>query len=103
MKETIDETARRRSIQEAYNKEHGITPHTIKKDIRSLISATTETEDAGEKDDFLDVDFADMDRKDQKEMIESLEDQMRAAAKELDFERAANLRDTVLELKAQID
>lgn len=103
MKETIDETARRRSIQEAYNKEHGITPHTIKKDIRSLISATTETEDAGEKDDFLDVDFADMDRKDQKEMIESLEDRMRAAAKELDFERAANLRDTVLELKAQID
>lgn len=103
MKETIDETGRRRSIQEAYNKEHGITPHTIKKDIRSLISATTETEDAGEKDDFLDVDFADMDRKDQKEMIESLEDQMRAAAKELDFERAANLRDTVLELKAQID
>lgn len=103
MKETIDETARRRSIQEAYNKEHGITPHTIKKDIRSLISATTETEDAGEKDDFLDVDFGDMDRKDQKEMIESLEDQMRAAAKELDFERAANLRDTVLELKAQID
>ena len=103
MKETIDETTRRRSIQEAYNKEHGITPHTIKKDIRSLISATTETEDAGEKDDFLDVDFADMDRKDQKEMIESLEDQMRAAAKELDFERAANLRDTVLELKAQID
>ncbi|KAF0414517.1 excinuclease ABC subunit UvrB [Pediococcus acidilactici] len=103
MKETIDETARRRSIQEAYNKEHGITPHTIKKDIRSLISATTETEDAGEKDDFLDVDFADMDRKDQKEMIESLEDQMRVAAKELDFERAANLRDTVLELKAQID
>lgn len=103
MKETIDETARRRSIQEAYNKEHGITPHTIKKDIRSLISATTETEDAGKKDDFLDVDFADMDRKDQREMIESLEDQMRAAAKELDFERAANLRDTVLELKAQID
>lgn len=103
MKETIDETARRRSIQEAYNKEHGITPHTIKKDIRSLISATTETEDTDEKDDFLDVDFADMDRKDQKEMIESLEDQMRAAAKELDFERAANLRDTVLELKAQID
>lgn len=103
MKETIDETARRRSIQEAYNKEHGITPHTIKKDIRSLISATTETEDTGEKDDFLDVDFADMDRKDQKEMIESLEDQMRVAAKELDFERAANLRDTVLELKAQID
>ena len=103
MKETIDETARRRSIQEAYNKEHGITPHTIKKDIRSLISATTEMEDTGEKDDFLDVDFADMDRKDQKEMIESLEDQMRAAAKELDFERAANLRDTVLELKAQID
>lgn len=103
MQETIDETARRRSIQESYNEEHGITPHTIKKEIRSLISATTESEDQGQKDDFLDVDFADMDSKDQKEMIANLEDQMRAAAKKLDFEKAANLRDTVLELKAQID
>ncbi|ARW20257.1 UvrABC system protein [Pediococcus pentosaceus] len=102
MQETIDETARRRTIQEAYNREHGITPHTIKKDIRSLISSTSDTEDKGEKDDFLDVDFADMDSKDQKEMIANLEDQMRAAAKKLDFEKAANLRDTVLELKAQI-
>lgn len=102
MQETIDETARRRTIQEAYNREHGITPHTIKKDIRSLISSTSNTEDKGKKDDFLDVDFADMDSKDQKEMIANLEDQMRAAAKKLDFEKAANLRDTVLELKAQI-
>ncbi|MBU7003593.1 excinuclease ABC subunit UvrB [Pediococcus pentosaceus] len=102
MQETIDETARRRTIQEAYNREHGITPHTIKKDIRSLISSTSDTEDKGKKDDFLDVDFTDMDSKDQKEMIANLEDQMRAAAKKLDFEKAANLRDTVLELKAQI-
>ncbi|MCQ9315650.1 excinuclease ABC subunit UvrB [Pediococcus pentosaceus] len=102
MQETIDETARRRTIQEAYNREHGITPHTIKKDIRSLISSTSDTEGKGKKDDFLDVDFADMDSKDQKEMIANLEDQMRAAAKKLDFEKAANLRDTVLELKAQI-
>ncbi|MGY1576224.1 excinuclease ABC subunit UvrB [Pediococcus pentosaceus] len=102
MQETIDETARRRTLQEAYNREHGITPHTIKKDIRSLISSTSDTEDKGKKDDFLDVDFADMDSKDQKEMIANLEDQMRAAAKKLDFEKAANLRDTVLELKAQI-
>lgn len=102
MQETIDETARRRTIQEAYNREHGITPHTIKKDIRSLISSTSDTEDKDKKDDFLDVDFADMDSKDQKEMIANLEDQMRAAAKKLDFEKAANLRDTVLELKAQI-
>lgn len=102
MQETIDETARRRTIQEAYNREHGITPHTIKKDIRSLISSTSDTEDKGKKDDFLDVDFADMDSKDKKEMIANLEDQMRAAAKKLDFEKAANLRDTVLELKAQI-
>jgi excinuclease ABC subunit B len=102
MQETIDETARRRAIQEAYNEEHGITPHTIKKDIRSLISSTNETDDKGKKDDFLDVDFADMDSKDQKEMIANLEEQMRAAAKKLDFEKAANLRDTVLELKAQI-
>lgn len=102
MQETIDETARRRTIQEAYNREHGITPHTIKKDIRSLISSTSDTGDKGKKDDFLDVDFADMDSKDQKEMIANLEDQMRAAAKKLDFEKAANLRDTVLELKAQI-
>ncbi|WP_444965175.1 excinuclease ABC subunit UvrB [Pediococcus pentosaceus] len=102
MQETIDETARRRTIQETYNREHGITPHTIKKDIRSLISSISDTEDKGKKDDFLDVDFADMDSKDQKEMIANLEDQMRAAAKKLDFEKAANLRDTILELKAQI-
>ena len=57
----------------------------------------------GKKDDFLDVDFADMDRDDQKTMIANLEDQMRSAAKKLDFEQAANLRDTVLELKAQIE
>lgn len=102
MQETIDETARRRSIQEAYNEEHGITPHTIQKSIGELISSTKSDENKGKKDDFLDVDFADMNREDQSNMIENLEDQMRAAAKKLDFEKAANLRDTVLELKSQI-
>ncbi|WP_353989294.1 excinuclease ABC subunit UvrB [Pediococcus argentinicus] len=103
MQATIDETARRREIQEKYNEEHDITPHTIKKSIGDLISSTSKSDKEGKKDDFLDVDFADMDRDDQKTMIANLEDQMRSAAKKLDFEQAANLRDTVLELKAQIE
>ncbi|MCT3030729.1 excinuclease ABC subunit UvrB [Pediococcus parvulus] len=102
MQETIDETARRRKIQEAYNEKHDITPHTIKKSIRDLISPTKTTEDTGKKDDFLETDFDDMSKKDQKQMIDNLTEQMRSAAKKLDFETAATLRDTIMELKAEI-
>lgn len=103
MKAAMDETKRRREIQAKYNEDHHITPHTIKKDIRDLISVTKETDDSGQKDDFTQQDFADMAKDDQKAMLSQLEEQMRAAAKRLDFEQAATLRDTVLELKAQIE
>lgn len=99
----MDETARRRKIQTAYNKEHHITPKTIKKDIRDLISVTKPDKNAGKKDDFVETDFESMTLEQQKDMIKRLEDEMRSAAKKLDFEHAATLRDTVLELKAELD
>ncbi|BAP86196.1 excinuclease ABC subunit B [Paucilactobacillus hokkaidonensis JCM 18461] len=103
MKAAMSETKRRREIQAKYNEDHNITPHTIKKEIRDLISVTKESDDSGKKDDFTQQDFADMAKDDQKAMLNQLEDQMRAAAKRLDFEQAATLRDTVLELKLQIE
>ncbi len=103
MQSAMNETSRRRSIQMQYNEEHNITPHTIKKDIRDLISVSHEVDnDSKEEGSFTDVAFKDMARDDQNAMIANLEDQMRAAAKRLDFEDAANLRDAVMELKLQI-
>jgi len=102
MQAAMDETARRREIQMQYNEDHGITPHTIKKAIPELIASTKVTEDSGKKDDFLETDFDDMTHEQQVDMISKLEEQMKTAAKKLDFEQAATLRDTVMELKAQI-
>ena len=103
MQSAMDETSRRRNIQMQYNEEHNITPHTIKKDIRDLISVSHEVDnDSKEEGSFTDVAFKDMARDDQNAMVANLEDQMRAAAKRLDFEDAANLRDAVMELKLQI-
>ncbi|MGA3270344.1 excinuclease ABC subunit UvrB [Lactiplantibacillus pentosus] len=102
MQAAIDETARRRTIQMKYNEDHHITPHTIQKAIPDLIASTKKSEDAGEKDDFLEPDFDDMTHEQQLDMIAKLEEQMKTAAKKLDFEQAATLRDTVMELKAQI-
>jgi len=102
MQAAMDETARRRAVQMKYNEDHHITPHTIKKAIPELIASTKATEDAGKKDDFLETDFDDMTREQQLDMISKLEEQMKTAAKKLDFEQAATLRDTVMELKAQI-
>ena len=102
MQAAIDETARRRTIQMKYNEDHHITPHTIQKVIPDLIASTKKSEDAGEKDDFLETDFDDMTHEQQLDMIAKLEEQMKTAAKKLDFEQAATLRDTVMELKAQI-
>ncbi|UDM32760.1 excinuclease ABC subunit UvrB [Lentilactobacillus laojiaonis] len=102
MKNAIDETNRRRSIQMKYNEEHNIVPHTIKKEIRDLISVTKANENTGEKDDFIESDFLSMSKKDQKEMLDNLNIQMEEAARKLDFEQAANLRDTILELKTSI-
>ncbi len=103
MKRAMDETARRREVQIAYNKKHGNTHKTIKKDIRDLISVTKPDENAGKKDDFVETDFESMTSEEQQDMIKRLEDEMRSAAKKLDFEHAATLRDTILELKTELD
>lgn len=104
MRAAIDETKRRRTIQEAYNKEHGITPKTIIKPIQEAIKAVKPVED--EQDDkgaeFTSKDFAALDKEAQAQMIAELTEQMKAAAKRLDFEQAATLRDTVMELTSQM-
>jgi len=102
MQAAMDETARRRAIQIDYNEQHEITPHTIKKAIRGLIAVTHDAPTNESNESFTQVAFKDMARPDQEAMINNLEDQMRAAAKRLDFEEAANLRDAVMELKLQL-
>ena len=97
MKYAIDETNRRRTIQEAYNKEHGITPKTIHKNIRDLIAITH----AVEKEETTQTDFKQMTVQQRREAIEVMELEMRAAAKDLNFEKAAQLRDMILELRVQ--
>ncbi|WP_414049368.1 excinuclease ABC subunit UvrB [Macrococcus animalis] len=98
MKVAIDETNRRREIQEAYNTEHGITPVTINKKVRDIISATVDVTDdlpkATKKKKKLTV-------KERNEMIEKIELEMKEAVKALDFERATELRDILFELKAE--
>lgn len=105
MQKAIDETKRRRSIQMKYNQDHHITPHTIVKPIQEAISATKKTADTGEKEDsseFTTRDFMKLSKDAQAKMVAELTAQMQAAAKRLDFEQAATLRDTVMELKAQM-
>ena len=100
MRKAIQETERRRNIQEAYNKEHGITPTTIKKAVRDLITvsrAVAETEDKLKKNPES------MTRKELTKLIGQVEKQMRAAAADLNFEQAAELRDKMIELKKNLD
>ena len=100
MRKAIQETERRRSIQEAYNKEHGITPTTIKKAVRDLITvskAVAETEAKLKKDPES------MNRKELTRLIIKVEKQMREAAASLNFEQAAELRDKMIELKKNLE
>ncbi|MFB5312808.1 excinuclease ABC subunit UvrB [Enterococcus gallinarum] len=97
MQRAIDETSRRRSIQEAYNKEHGIEPKTIIKEIHDLIAITKVAEESG---DYTTTSYEDMTREEKATLLLKLEKEMKDAAKALDFETAATLRDTILELKA---
>ena len=100
MRNAIRETERRRSIQEAYNKEHGITPTTIRKAVRDLITvskAVAETEDKLKKDPES------MNRKELMKLITKVEKQMREAAANLNFEQAAELRDKMIELKKNLE
>ena len=91
MDEAIKETARRREIQEKYNLEHGITPKTIQKEIRDVISNVDTTKDKKQK----------ISKKELAKTINDIEEEMREAARNLDFERAMELRDILFELKSQ--
>lgn len=97
MQKAIDETSRRRSIQEEYNQKHGIVPKTIIKEIRDLISISKVAEEVG---DYKVDSYEDLSKEEKELLLIKLEQEMREAAKALDFEKAATLRDTILELKA---
>ena len=92
MQKAIEETKRRRTIQEEYNKVHHIVPKTIKKEIRELISNNEEIEEKQPEK---------MSKKEKMNMMINLENEMKEAAKNLDFERAMELRDILFELKAE--
>ncbi len=98
MKRTIDETERRREIQNRYNEENGITPKSVEKSIRAVIEATRAEEDT----DTEGLAPSEMTKKELLEYIASLEKEMRQAAEDLQFERAALLRDKVFEYRASL-
>ena len=91
MKEAISETERRRMIQEKYNKEHSIVPKTIIKEIREVITNNKEVDNSGEMQ---------MTKKEKSLLLEKIEREMKEAAKNLDFEKATELRDILFELKS---
>ena len=95
MRATIDETARRRSIQQAYNEEHGIVPKTIVKPIRDIMEVTSEYHG-----DIKTKNPAEMTTAELKRTISELEKSMKECAKNLEFERAAELRDVLFELRS---
>lgn len=95
----LKETARRRTIQAAYNQQHGITPKTIEKDIPDSIKATLAAETDGEY--TVSSALTKLTKKDRAAVIKRMEVEMKEAAKALNFERAAELRDLVIELKAE--
>jgi excinuclease ABC subunit B len=99
MEKAISETKRRRAIQEEHNRKNGITPQTIQKRVRDVIEATKAAES---KTEYLaEVKGAKMSKKDRMSLIERLEKEMKDAAKNLQFEKAAQLRDAIMELKVQ--
>ncbi|MBO5144567.1 MAG: excinuclease ABC subunit UvrB [Lachnospiraceae bacterium] len=100
MQVTIDETARRRAIQQKYNEEHGITPQTIKKAVRDLISISKAV--AKEEQTFA-KDPESMSEKELKKLIATIEKNMRKAAADLNFEAAMELRDKMTELKKMLN
>ncbi len=99
MKAAIDETMRRRKKQQEYNEKHGITPQTIHKAVRDLISVTKEVAKTEKR---LEKDPESMSRDEIRKVIETVEKQMRKAAAELDFETAAKLRDKMIELRKNL-
>lgn len=102
MKMAIDETNRSRAIQMKYNEEHGIVPKTIIKPVRDIISVVKADKEAEKSDSFADLNFDELTAKQKKQMIANLKEQMQDAAKRLDFESAANLRDAIIELEGSV-
>ena len=100
MRRAMDETQRRRELQKQYNKENGITPQTIKKAVRDLISISKEV---AKTEKTLQKDMESMSRKELEELIGKVQKQMKAAAAELNFEMAAELRDKMIELKKNLE
>ncbi|HJE19825.1 MAG TPA: excinuclease ABC subunit UvrB, partial [Aliicoccus persicus] len=100
MRYALDETARRRELQMEFNEKHNITPTTIQKDIRELISASSEIKDDESKDQPMKKKRK-LTKKEREKVMVNLEKEMKDAAKALDFERASELRDALFELKAE--
>lgn len=101
MAKAIRETERRREIQMAYNEKHGITPTTIKKAVRDVIEATMVAEASAQ---YLTQDrYKKMPKAELKRLVENMEKDMRQAAKELNFEKAAELRDLIMELRVELN
>ena len=101
MRNAIDETNRRRSIQQRYNEEHGITPQTIKKAVRDLIRISKKVEETETGD--IQKDIESMSRKELEQLVDKIKRKMNTAAAELNFELAASLRDQMLEIKKQLN
>ena len=99
MQLAIDETKRRREIQMKYNEEHGITPQTIKKSVRDLISISKKV---AAEEMRLEKDPESMSKKELEKLIQDVEKKMKKAAAELNFEAAAQLRDQMVELKKML-
>ena len=99
MKIAIEETSRRREVQQAYNEEHGITPQTIQKAVRDVISIS---KTVAKTEKLLEKDPESMSKKELEKVIAKVEKQMKTAAADLDFELAAELRDTMVELKRNL-
>ncbi len=100
MRRAIEETNRRREIQQAYNEEHGITPQTIQKAVRDLISISKEVD---QKELRFEKDLESMSREELEKLTAQIQKKMKKAAAELDFETAATLRDQMIELKKQMN
>jgi len=101
MRNAIDETNRRRSIQQRYNEEHGITPQTIKKAVRDLIRISKKVEETENGD--IQKDAESMSHKELEQLVEEIKRKMNTAAAELNFELAASLRDQMLEIKKYLN
>ena len=100
MREALDETNRRREIQMKYNEEHGITPQTIKKAVRDLISIS---KGIAKEEVRFEKDPESMTKKELEKLIGEIQKKMQKAAADLNFEAAAELRDKMLELKKQLN